>query len=81
MLAGSGLRVPGEVWLVSLSLSLSPQLWSQEVFDGSTSQEAVNKRRSEWINGLQEVCFGGGGPGVPNPQVTLLQRHHPFPEE
>lgn len=55
MLAVSELRALGEARPVSLSLQI---VWSWEVFQGSASQEAGNKRRSELINGTQDVCLG-----------------------
>lgn len=57
VLAVSELRALGEARPVSLSLSLQI-VWSWEVFQGSASQEAGNKRRSELINGTQGVCLG-----------------------
>ena len=61
---GCGLEAPGEAWLVFVSLS--GKSWSREVFkEGSVSQEAGNKCRSELRNGAWGVCFGGWKPLEP----------------
>lgn len=77
VLAGWGPRAPGEARPESVSRPLPGQVWSREVFEGSVSQEAGNKRRSGTVSGIQEVCLGDGGPAIPCPQATFLQRRHP----